>query len=432
MVLRALIGVGFVLSFVGSGVASTTQGTTNDLAGQSHVAFRTRLARAETDRHHNRLHRARHASTRSPEVKAIAGLNQQLRDLRKEVVAVEQLRAELRAFKDQMSGGTAKLSLWGGVPLGLAPLMPAPNSLTKLNLLATMPDLRYSGLPEAPAKIPADPITGSLPTAIKEELPAPAPSKSAVEEAKTYLIKTATPGYTMTRQGVSVAIGRLHPGFVVKLAEAVKEARDAGMYDAGLYSAYRPPAFRIGGFKDKFNSLHSYGLAVDVTGIGSAGSSLARLWSKIVTAVGLFLPYGPRNHREFNHTQFVSTKMATSRLRMTITTEGPKDLRRMWLASGTDAYVDEALAVQPVELAGAPSGTKLDGGEVIGDASVAATAVPPVKTRAPRRRGSSRGKSAANRSGNGRAAPAAKRARKTKAKSEEAVPPARARRKRGE
>src|SRR5580704_12746931 len=244
MVLRAIVGAGVVLTFVGSGCASTTQETVKDFVGPSHVVFRTRLARAEIDRHHNRLRRARQASARSPEIKVIAGLNQQLRDLRKQVVAVGQLREELRAFKEEISGSTAKLSIWGGVPLGLAPLIPVSNSPAKLELLTTMPDLHYSGLPQTPAKIPTDPIAGSLPTAIKEELPAPAASKSAVEEAKTYLIKTATPGYTMTRQGVSVAVGRLHPGFVVKLAEAVKEARDAGMYNAGLYSAYRPPAFR--------------------------------------------------------------------------------------------------------------------------------------------------------------------------------------------
>ena len=103
-----------------------------------------------------------------------------------------------------------------------------------------MPDLRYSGRPQMPAKIPTGPATASLPAAIKEELPAPVALKSAVEEAKTYLIETSTPGYTMTRQGVSVAIGRLHPGFVVKLAEAVKQARNAGMHNTGLYSAYQP------------------------------------------------------------------------------------------------------------------------------------------------------------------------------------------------
>jgi hypothetical protein len=48
---------------------------------------------------------------------------------------------------------------------------------------------------------------------------------------------------------------------------------------AGVFSAYRPPAFGVGGFSDKFNSLHTYGLAVDMRGIGTPGSAEAELWA---------------------------------------------------------------------------------------------------------------------------------------------------------
>ena len=85
-----------------------------------------------------------------------------------------------------------------------------------------------------------------------------------VAEARAYLIETASPGFTMTLQGAELAIGRLHPEFVVRLANAIREARSAGLPFAGVFSAYRPPAFGIGGFSDKFNSLHTYGLAVDM------------------------------------------------------------------------------------------------------------------------------------------------------------------------
>jgi hypothetical protein len=148
----------------------------------------------------------------------------------------------------------------------------------------------------------------------------------------------------MVRQGVEVAIGRLHPDFIVKLADAVRLARAAGMSSAGVFSAYRPPAFGVGGFGDKFNSLHSYGLAADMTGIGSARSRFARLWQGIVARVGLYLPYGPNNRAEFNHTQLVPTKMAPSFLRATITAREPKDLQRMWLASGIRDHVGEGEA----------------------------------------------------------------------------------------
>ena len=57
--------------------------------------------------------------------------------------------------------------------------------------------------------------------------------------ARAYLIETATPGYTMTRQGPERAIGRLHPEFVRRLAAAIADARVAGLPFAGIFSAYR-------------------------------------------------------------------------------------------------------------------------------------------------------------------------------------------------
>ena len=90
----------------------------------------------------------------------------------------------------------------------------------------------------------------------------------------------------MTLQGVELAIRRLHPEFVIRLASAIREARSAGLSSAGVFSAYRPPAFGIGAFSDKFNSLHSYGLAVDVHGIGRPGSPEAQLWHEIAARNG--------------------------------------------------------------------------------------------------------------------------------------------------
>src|SRR5262245_47679541 len=61
-------------------------------------------------------------------------------------------------------------------------------------------------------------------------------------EARAYVVETASPGYTMTLQGAELALGRLHPEFVVRLANAIREARSAGLPFAGVFSAYRPPA----------------------------------------------------------------------------------------------------------------------------------------------------------------------------------------------
>ena len=113
--------------------------------------------------------------------------------------------------------------------------------------------------------------------------------------ARVYLIETATPGYTRTRQGPERAIGRLHPEFVKRLAATITEARGAGLPFAGIFSAYRPPAFSVGGFADKFHSLHTYGLAVDVTGIGAPGTPSALLWHEIAARNGVICPYGPHN-----------------------------------------------------------------------------------------------------------------------------------------
>src|SRR4029078_12421017 len=141
-----------------------------------------------------------------------------------------------------------------------------------------------------------------------------------IVEARAYLIETASPGFTMTLQGAELAIGRLHPEFVVRLANAIREARSAGMPFAGVFSAYRPPAFGVGGFSDKFNSLHTYGLAVDMHSIGRARSPGAQLWHESAARNGVVCPYGPRDRAEWNHCQPTSVKiiLAANPLRETL------------------------------------------------------------------------------------------------------------------
>ncbi len=322
------------------------------------VLIPTNFANAEQQeirRHFTKTIHHRHDAVRhrlaDKDGKALALLKKQLNDLRKDIVAVEALRRELNDLKQ---------TIWGMTPLSITlSSLPRPQSAAVVEpkqITLKLPDLGPLFRP-AP-QVPVAPATASLPAVIEERAADTLAPKSAVEEAKTYLINTATPGYTMVRQGVPVAIGRMHPDFVVKLAEAVKLARATGMTHAGVFSAYRPPAFGIGGFSDKFNSLHSYGLAADMTGIGAPGSRLARIWQSIVRTVGLFLPYGPDNRAEFNHTQLVPTKVAAAYLRRTITGNEPKDLRQMWLASGVSAYVEEATGARPTLAASAASPVK--------------------------------------------------------------------------
>jgi hypothetical protein len=193
----------------------------------------------------------------------------------------------------------------------------------------------------------------SNPQADSEQACADTPkTPEEVAEARAYLVETASPGYTMTLQGAELAIGRLHPEFAVRLERAIREARSAGLPYASVFSAYRPPAFGVGGFSDKFNSLHTYGLAVDMRGIGSPGSPEAQLWHRIAAKNGVVCPYGPRDRAEWNHCQPTSVKiiLAQNPLRETVTSAGPLDVASMFEA-GNPLIVDVASAADSLSRA---------------------------------------------------------------------------------
>jgi hypothetical protein len=167
-----------------------------------------------------------------------------------------------------------------------------------------------------------------------QESSCPGIADGSIAADRAYLVETATPGYTMTRQGPDVAIGRLNPEFVHRLAGAIREAREAGLSSVGIFSAYRPPAFGVGGFSDKFNSLHTYGLAVDMTGIGGPGSPEAKTWREIAGRHDIICPYSVDSHTEWNHCQPTKVKIivAENPLRETVTADGPVDLESMFEA----------------------------------------------------------------------------------------------------
>ncbi len=329
------IGIGLVL-------AQTLQ---SNLAYAGTHESKWREARHRIDRRHE-IDRRHDEAVARRDSKALTSLKKEVHDLRQQVASVDALRKELTDLRERISGPTASFGL------GFAPRPQSVAVVEPKQVTLKLPDL---SIPERTPHAPVNPATASLPAVIEERATEQPKGRSAVEEAKAYLIDTASPGYTMTRQGVSLSIERLHPEFIVKLAEAIKLAREAGMSNAGLFSAYRPPSFGIGGFSDKFNSLHSYGLAVDMTGIGGAGSKLAHLWQTLVRKVGLYLPYGPDNRKEFNHTQLIPTKVASAALRRTITGSAPKDLRTMWLASGITTHVDEVTGAPAPTLAASAS-----------------------------------------------------------------------------
>jgi hypothetical protein len=231
-------------------------------------------------------------------------------------------------------------------------MMPLPSDVARSD--SSAPDAEAAATPSATPCAANDtvvyqpnPSTGSEPGCAT-----PARTAAEIADARAYLIETANPGFTMTLQGAELAIGRLHPEFVVRLANAIREARSAGMPFAGVFSAYRPPAFGVGGFSDKFNSLHTYGLAVDMHGIGRPGSPEAQLWHETAARNGVVCPYGPRDRAEWNHCQPTSVKiiLAENPLRETVRAEGPSDLESMFEAGNT-IIADMASAADSVSKA---------------------------------------------------------------------------------
>ena len=220
-------------------------------------------------------------------------------------------------------------------------------------LLATAANLSCavsSASAEDAAAIGCNEGTAAEPHA-QPDVPAGRCEASAKEDDRAYLLETASPGDTMARQRPEIAIARLNPEFVARLAGAIREARVSGLPSAGVFSAYRPPGFGIGGFGDKFKSLHAYGLAVDMTGIGEPGSNDAKLWHEIAGRHGIFCPYGFVSRTEWNHCQATPIKsvIADNPLRKTITADGPVALEEMFKV-GT-AVIDDPAAVDEAETA---------------------------------------------------------------------------------
>ena len=222
----------------------------------------------------------------------------------------------------------------------------APALLAVLTVHSPLKLALSDSLVSDPSATPSTSPCGAAEVAVHQSSPSPGsepgcevPARTAAEiaEARTYVTETAEPGYTMTLQGPELAIERLHPEFVVRLANAIQEARSAGLPFAGVFSAYRPPAFGVGGFSDKFNSLHTYGLAVDMRGIGQPGSPEAQMWHAIAARNGVLCPYGPRDRAEWNHCQPTSVKtiLAANPLRETVSAAGPFDLESMFEAGNS-------------------------------------------------------------------------------------------------
>jgi hypothetical protein len=150
----------------------------------------------------------------------------------------------------------------------------------------------------------------------------------------------------MLAQGVERALSCLHPIFVVRLAAAILEARLQDI-PAAVFSACRPPMLRVGGFANKFRSMHAYGLAVDLAGIGEAGSAMARRWHDIAERHKVYGVYGAAAPVEWNHYQATKVLAAPTDLQQTITAAGPRTLGGLYKAAL--GLIDRGPRVQTVE-----------------------------------------------------------------------------------
>ena len=190
---------------------------------------------------------------------------------------------------------------------------------------------RMPRLPHVETEIPLPrPRPDDLGTTVEKVLADTAAQIVDVTEKTIHaLVRFSHPGDTMTRQGASNALSLLQPVFAERIAATIEDARAHGI-DACIFSAYRPPAYGVGGFKDKFNSLHSVGLAVDFCGIGRPGSQTARRFHAIARAHKVWCIYGPFNRAEWNHCQGTRVAVNPSSLRRTINARGPIDRERMF------------------------------------------------------------------------------------------------------
>lgn len=93
-----------------------------------------------------------------------------------------------------------------------------------------------------------------------------------------------------------------NPTFASALANAIRQARDAGL-PVGIGSGFREPKQTGSAYDAGGNSSHTYGLAVDISGLDGPNGKATQQWAQIAAANGLHNPYGIDDTAEFNHWQ---------------------------------------------------------------------------------------------------------------------------------
>ena len=122
-----------------------------------------------------------------------------------------------------------------------------------------------------------------------------------IAQARAFVVETASSGLYRDSTGG----GSRDRTSASRIRRSAGERNSGGARDARPVRLRAPsrridrPHFGVGGFADKFHSLHTYGLAVDLHGIGRPGSPEARrFWHGIAAKNGVVCPYGPRSRAE--------------------------------------------------------------------------------------------------------------------------------------
>ena len=94
----------------------------------------------------------------------------------------------------------------------------------------------------------------------------------------------------------------LNPAFATPLANALRQARAAGL-PVRLESGFREPGQTGSAYDAGGKSSHTYGLASDINGLDGPNGKITNQWAQIAQANGLHNPYGVGDAAEFNHWQ---------------------------------------------------------------------------------------------------------------------------------
>ena len=151
----------------------------------------------------------------------------------------------------------------------------------------------------------------------------------------------------------------MHPDFAIKLATAIQQARAQGIM-VSLLSGYREASDHPSSYDEKGWSSHEYGLAADLSGIGTPGSATAARWQKIAAANGISNPYGIDNPTEFNHWQ-VGPKLETNAPLLNALVAGKRtgDPTKMWAAFDPNAVANTVNTGTAGPIAAAPDNRSL-------------------------------------------------------------------------